>query len=185
MKTKIVLSMLLSELVLGGYIPTPAPVPMGDFIVYQGETRKGWFSIDDPNGPEGLTISCSPPGLIISEPNIYPVERFPEAKKYVYPYTFTPVKTGIHVFEITSVDSAGVTVTNQIKYTVKGNAPHVFTGCREGIYQSSGQTNKAWDKYDTQWQLLSPKVTNGNIYVMQMRSNESGRGVETNIYRQD
>lgn len=178
MKTKIVLSVLLVNLALGGYIPIPAPIPMGNYSMYAGQTWTGTFDIIDPNGPVGLTISCSPAGLVISEPNIVTVDGYPEARKYIYPYKYTATLNGTKEFTITSTDTLGVVVEQKIVFNVKGNAPHVFTGCRGGV----GETSK-WTEYDAQWQYLSPKVTGGNTYVMQMRGN--GTGVETNIYKQE
>lgn len=123
-----VLIMFVTLLACASYKPTPAPVPMATINVYAGSTYRNIFTIADPNGPVGLTITCEPAGLIIEEPNILPVEGYPEARLYVFDFTYKAVSTGIKTFIITSTDSLGVVVTNKIVFNVAGNDPHVFIG---------------------------------------------------------
>ena len=127
---KIFMILLLVEIAIGGYIPIPALTPMGDFTVYQNQTVQGSFTIEDPNGPVGLTITTTPSGLVIEEPNITTIANYPEAHKYVYSFKYQPVSVGLKTFNIKAVDSLGVEVNQQIIFDVKGNAVHVFTGCR-------------------------------------------------------
>lgn len=135
MKTKTIfvsaLVLFVALLACASYKPTPAPVPMLDTVVYAGETYTNVFRIADPNGPLGLTITVEPLGLIVGEPNILPVEGYPEARVYVYPFSFHATSTGIKSFMITSTDSLGVVVTQQIIFDVKGNDPQVFIGVGE------------------------------------------------------
>lgn len=132
MKVKIFISIVMvlfvAMLACASYRPKPAPVPMATINVYAGSTYSDIFTIADPNGPAGLTITCEPSGLIIEEPNILPVEGYPEARLYVYDFTYKATSTGTKTFTITSVDSLGVVVTNQIVFNVAGNDPQVFIG---------------------------------------------------------
>ncbi len=129
---KVMLILVLGTLVFGGYVPVPAPVPMGDFVVYQNHQANGSFTIEDPNGPEGMTITVSPNDLVIGGPVITSIADDPagEAKRYTYPWSYLPLSVGRHEYNITATDSLGVAANQKIVYTVKGNAPHVFTGCR-------------------------------------------------------
>lgn len=123
---------ILTEIALGGYVPIPAPTPMLDHVTYRGKVVTGSFDIEDPNGPEGITIMVTPSnaGLVIGEPTITVIEGFPDARKYVFPWTFTATKTGRQSFEIKSEDTMNVVVNQKMDFNVKGNEPQVFTGCR-------------------------------------------------------
>lgn len=132
MKAKIfigvVMVLFVALLACASYKPTPAPVPMLDIDLYAGDTYTNVFKIADPNGPLGLTITVEPSGLVVGEPNILPVEGYPEARIYVYPFSYKATSTGIKTFMITATDSLGVVVTQQIIFDVKGNDAHVFIG---------------------------------------------------------
>lgn len=168
MKTKLLLGLLLAGLAFGGM-----PVPMGDFTIYTGQTFYGEFDITDSNGPVGLTIESSPAGLIIGTPTITTVGT--EGRKYVYPFSYTAATAGVKIFDIKATDSAGVAVSQQIKFTVKSNAPHVFTGCRQTV---KPVVNNAWERFDVTW----PVHYDANTYYIQMR--ETDGNIETNIYAQ-
>ena len=135
MKAKILLIIIIISFVAllacASYKPTSASVPMLDIDLYAGDTYSNVFKIADPNGPQGLTITVEPSGLIIGEPNILPIDGYPEARIYVYPFSFQAVTTGIKTFMITSTDSLGVVVKQQMIFDVKGNDAHVFIGVGE------------------------------------------------------
>lgn len=132
MKTKIILTLVLIDLAFGGYIPIPMPVPMYDGVVYQYHKYQIEFNITDPNGPEGLTISVTPPDFQFSDPVITIDSDDPtgQAKIYHYKTEHTFTATGQKNYAITATDSMGTVANQQMKFDVRGNAPHVFTGCR-------------------------------------------------------
>jgi hypothetical protein len=146
--------MSISLLVFGAY--SPAPTPMGDYTIQKGVVFEDVFYIVDPNGPEGITVICEPAGLIIGTPTIQSIEGDAEKKLYSFPYTYTATSPGTYLFRIISTDSEGIVVEQQIVIKVKGNAPHVFTGCRGMGYVpptvvslaplTAGQLLAYWDK---------------------------------------
>jgi hypothetical protein len=150
----VMLIMSLSLLAFGVY--TPAPTPMGDYTIRKGVVFEDVFYIVDPNGPEGITVICEPDGLVISTPTIQSIEGDAEKRLYSFPYTFTATSPGTYVFRIIATDTEGIVAEQQIKIVVKGNAPHIFTGCRGMGYvppavvslapPTMGQLLAYWDK---------------------------------------
>jgi phospholipase/lecithinase/hemolysin len=124
----IIVVLFAALLACASYKPKPAPVPMATIQVYAGQTYSDTFTIADPNGPLGLTIQCEPSGLVIEEPNILLVDGYPDARLYVYDFTFKAISTGTKTFTITSTDSLGVVVINKLVFNVAGNDPQVFIG---------------------------------------------------------
>ena len=132
MKAKVILTLLLIDLALGGYVPIPMPVPMYDGVVYQNHSYKILFNITDPNGPEGLTISVTPPDFQFGNPIITIDSNDPKGIAKIYHYQTEHIfsSTGKKDYAITATDSLKTVANQQMKFDVQGNAPHVFTGCR-------------------------------------------------------
>lgn len=157
-----ILALMIFTIVLASYEPVPAPEPMGEFVIAKGEVFYGEIEIEDPNGPEGIILICEPSGLIISEPNILVIWTDPntgeQARRYTYPFNYTPASAGKKTFTVISTDTEGITVEQEIVFIVKGNAPHIFTGCRKVSEPHVSMNYFFWDMYEAkppaEWPVL-------------------------------
>ena len=140
MKAKMILMLVVTPLVLGmamfvaaaasgGYVPTPAPVPMQTFNKYVGDVVHGFFTIEDASGPEGLRLVIEPNELTITSAIIEPIAGYANARRYIYyfDHTVSASKTII----VKSYDSRNREVRNSIVINVLDDALHVFTNCAE------------------------------------------------------
>lgn len=141
MKTKIIVMLCVLPLVLGmaifvaaaasgGYVPTPAPVPMKTFNVYANTLVHGYFNLEDPSGPEGMSITIEPNGINITSFVVTPIADYPDARRYTYYFDYLVGETS-KTFTVKSFDSRNREVDNSIVFNVLEDALQVFTECGE------------------------------------------------------
>lgn len=154
---------------------------MGDFTIERNEVFYGEVEIYDPNGPEGMTIRAEPNDIVFGEPNMTIVAVDPDtndvSRTYIFPFEYSSSIGGKKTFEIISVDTEGITVTQELIFRVKGNAPHFFTGVRQ-LKESFGPVAWTTGKNLITWTI---HWTDEKIYNQQMRIGDTGR-LEKQIY---
>lgn len=144
MRTKIISMLFLTTIVLaagGGYVPIPAPVPMGTFDVNEGVLFHGQFKIEDAGGPKGIRLVIEPNELKITSSTVVSISGYKYARRYIYNYDFMPVESKTII--VKSYDSKDREVVNKIVFNVAKDTLQVFTECIE-VKDSNESVSSIW-----------------------------------------
>ena len=135
----IITIIVLASLCIGAYPPAPtippdgvaydiaqAPNAMGVYTGYTGKAKAGTFDVYASSNR--IVTVADTGGLTIGTPNVTTDAN--DVKKYVYPWSYTPIVNGISYHSIKVEDSLGDSDTRQIVIKAIMDVPVGIGGCR-------------------------------------------------------